>query len=140
MDLSGLWFERGVVTITSTGCEGDQAPLGAVFDSCPLNWEFKRDGNALTIVVDEEYRMRGRMCGDTLHLEGGWWLALENESGQCEYDDDDGAEVGIQMGASSLVLEDVPGGGSILRGTLGVRADCTADYMVELQSLQPASS
>lgn len=136
MDLSGLWFDQGIVTITSAGCEEEGAPLGAMFGSCTLNWEFEQDGNDMRILVDEEYAMKGRMCGDTLHLEGGWWLPLENENGQCDYDDDDGAEVGIEMGASALALEDVPGGGSILSGTLALRADCSADYVVELQRIR----
>ena len=45
-DLTGLWFEQGVLTITSAGCEANQAPLGTVFDTCPLNWELTQDGNA----------------------------------------------------------------------------------------------
>ena len=135
MDLSGLWFDQGVLTITSTGCERDDAPLDAEFSSCPLNWSFDQDGNDIKILVDEEYRIKGRICGATLHLEGGWWLPLENEIDQCDYDDDDGAEVGIEMGANSLVLEDVPGVGGILRGVLSLRSDCRAEYEMELRPI-----
>jgi hypothetical protein len=134
-DLTGTWFDQGTLTITSAGCEANQAPLGTVLDTCALNWEVTQDGNSVEILVDGEYRMQGRMCGDTLHLQGGWWLPAEDELGQCNYDDEDGAEVGIEMGGSSLLLQQDPGGGDYFSGTLSLRETCTADYLMELRPI-----
>ena len=38
-----------------------------------------QDGNDVTILVDEEYRIEGRLCGNQLYLRGGWWLPVEDE-------------------------------------------------------------
>lgn len=69
-----------------------------MLDSSPENWAFTQDGN--DIVVDE-YRVKGRFCGDQLYLEGGWWLSVADEQGSCWYEDEDGDELGIQAGATS---------------------------------------
>lgn len=133
-DLTGRWYDQGMLTVSSAGCEASQAPLGAIFVTCPLNWEMTQDGNAVNILVDSEYRMQGQMCGDTLHLQGGWWLPLVDENGQCNYDDDDGAEVGIEAGGSSLLLTEEAGDESFT-GTLSLRERCTADYAIQLRPL-----
>lgn len=133
--MTGRWFEEGMLTVTSAGCEADQAPPGTVFRTCPLNWEVTQDGNGVQIVVDSEYRMQGRICGETLHLQGGWWLPLEDTNGQCNYDDDDGAEVGIESGGSSLQWQTDPVGGERFTGTLSLRQRCTADYAIELRPI-----
>ncbi len=134
-DLSGLWFDEGTLTITSEGCEGSDAPLGSVFDSCPLSWELSQDGNSIEILIDGEYALQGRICGDTLHLQGGWWLPLRNELDQCDYDDDDGAEVGIEMGGSSLSLQNESGPDQFLAGTLVLREECTGEYVMQLRPI-----
>jgi len=79
--------------------------------------------------VDDEYRMRGRLCGDQLHLDGGWWLPTENETLGCTYDEDDAAEVVIDEGAATLTVED---DGSRAAGTLSIRAGCTGRYDMTL--------
>lgn len=132
-DLTGRWFDEGTLTITSSGCEDLDAPLGSVFESCPLDWELSQDGTEVDIVIDYEYALEGRMCGDTLHLQGGWWLPLEDDAGQCNYDDDDGEEVGIETGGSALSLQDDPDFGELLAGTLVVKGPCTGDYLMTLR-------
>ncbi len=89
-DLNGtLWSDQGTVTILTAGCLG--AELNTTFMSCTLNWAFTQNGDDLSIVVDEEYRLEGRLCGDQLHLRGGWWLPVVDEDvGYCTYDDDSG--------------------------------------------------
>ncbi|MGF1468544.1 MAG: hypothetical protein ACFCGT_20670 [Sandaracinaceae bacterium] len=126
--LTGEWFDQGQVTITSQGCE-DAAP-GEVFPSCPLNWVMTQAGGEVDILVDNEYEVRGRLCGDQLHLEGGWWLPVEAEGFGCTYEDEDAAEVGIEAEGSVLTAEE-----DLLRGTLVVRERCTAEYDVTLTRL-----
>lgn len=132
-DLSGTWFDTGTVSITSAGCEG--VDVGEMLASCPLNWTFEQTGNEVKIGVDEEYEIHGRFCGSTLHLEGGWWLAVVNDAGMCNYDDDDGTEVGIESEGSELTFEEDPMTGTLLRGTLVVRGQCSAQYEMQLTKL-----
>lgn len=128
-DVSGLWSDSGVVTIDSTGCS--DAQLGETLIACPLTWELEQSGNDVGILVDEEYIINGRLCGDTLYLEGGWWLPVQDE-GECTYEDDSAEEVGIQQGGSTLVLMEVPNGPApprlVASGILDVRGPCEASY------------
>ena len=64
-----LWFDQGTVTILTSGCL-DAQPNDTLM-SCALNWAFAQNGNNVDIVVDEEYRLEGRLCGDQLHLRAG---------------------------------------------------------------------
>jgi hypothetical protein len=125
-DLTGGWFDQGLVTITSPGCL--DAPLGTALPACALDWDVAQDGTEVAIVVDEEYEIRGRLCGDTLHLEGGWWLPVEAEGNGCTYDDEDASEVGIEAEGAALTYAD-----GAMSGTLAIRADCTAEYAVTLR-------
>ncbi|MEM7136958.1 MAG: hypothetical protein AAF500_10290 [Myxococcota bacterium] len=138
-DLEGTWFDSGVVTVESEGCDG--APAGATFDVCPLNWEFEPalDENGApivgdyTVLVDNEYIIEARLCDATLYLEGGWWLPVEDE-GQCTYEDDSAEEVGIQMGGSSLAVSD-PDQEPLLvaEGTLEVQGACAGSVAIRLR-------
>ena len=124
-DLSGtLWFDQGTVTIRTEGCPG--AAPDEEFQSCALNWAFTQTGNDVAIVVDEEYRLEGRLCGDQLSLRGGWWLPVMDEDGFC-YEDDSAEEVGIQAEGNVLTvsLDDMQ-----MAGTLVVQGRCAAEYEV----------
>jgi hypothetical protein len=128
--LNGSWFDGGQVTIETTGCDGAQP--GEVFDSCSLTWVITQDGQDIEILVDNEYTILGRLCGDTLYLEGGWWLPVEDED-ECTYDDDSAEEVGIQMAGSTLVvMDDELSAGLIAADTLQVRGSCEAAYDMTL--------
>lgn len=126
-DLSGsLWFDQGTVTVESDGCTG--ASSGDEFQSCALNWSFSQDGNDVSIVVDEEYRLEGRLCGDQLSLRGGWWLpVVDEDEGFCTYEDDSAEEVGIQAGGNVLTVSTDP---PQMTGTLSVQGRCAASYDV----------
>lgn len=131
-DLDGsMWGDNGQVTIKTTGCIGAQPE--EVFESCSLTWVMTQTGQDIEIIVDEEYRILGRLCDDMLHLEGGWWLPVQDE-GQCTHEDDSAAEVGIQMGGSTLVVMDEERGtGLIATGILQVGGPCEADYDMTLR-------
>jgi len=132
-DLDGAYFaDSGTVTILTSGCEG--ASPGQVFPSCSLGWDFTQDGNDVQILVDHEYVIEGRLCGDQLSLRGGWWLPVEDEDlMQCTYDDDSAEEVGILAGGSTLTLSVQPWGELLMAtGTLRVGGPCEADYAIEL--------
>ncbi|MGD8316398.1 MAG: hypothetical protein PVH21_05120 [Myxococcales bacterium] len=130
------WFDQGSVTVLTEGCPG--ASADDVFQSCPLNWVFTQLGNDVTIIVDTEYRIEGRFCGNQLYLKGGWWLpVLDEEVGSCTYDDDSAEEVGIlQEGNVLTYTPDVPVyPGSTetedqMTGTLQVRGRCAGEYEV----------
>lgn len=129
-DLSGSWGDGGQVAIETAGC--DAAQPGDTFASCPLTWEMTQTGQDIEILVDNEYTILGRLCGDMLHLEGGWWLPVQDE-GECTYEEDSAAEVGIQMGGSTLiVMDDESAGGLIAAGTLQVRGPCEAAFDMTL--------
>jgi hypothetical protein len=120
-----LWFDQGTVTIRTAGCQ-NAAPDDA-FMSCPLNWAFTQTGNDVTIIVDEEYRIEGRLCDDQLYLRGGWWLPVVDEDlGQCTYDDDSADEVGIMAEGNVLRVTS----STQMAGTLAVQGSCRADYEV----------
>ncbi|MFA9470180.1 MAG: hypothetical protein ACERNK_06395 [Deltaproteobacteria bacterium] len=130
-DLDGThWYDNGTVTITSTGCEGTEA--GDEHQSCALDWIFTQSGNDVTIVVDEEYRLEGRICGDQLSLRGGWWLPVVDEDvGGCTYEDDSAEEVGIMSDGNVLTVAEDPMSGILrMTGTLSVQGNCSADYEV----------
>ena len=143
-DLTGTWFDVGIVTVNTTGCDG--APSGSVFDACPLGWEFEPrvDGEGVpvdgdfTILVDNEYLIDTRLCGTTLYFEGGWWLPVAEPDGACLYEDDSADEVGIQQEGSTLEvrLETVTNPATeallIAEGTLSVQGSCAATYEVVL--------
>ena len=128
-----LWFNQGTVSITSSGC-AEYEP-GAMLQSCPENWAFTQEGNDIDIIVDE-YEAKGRLCGDQLHLEGGWWLSVANEMGQCWYEDEDGDDVGIQSEGNVLTVspEDQQ-----MTGTLVVEGQCTAEYDVTFRPVRDPS-
>jgi len=130
-DLNGtLWSDRGVVTIRTAGCE--QAMPDDTFMACSLTWAFTQDGNDVTIVVDEEYRIEGRLCGDELHLRGGWWLPVEDEDvGFCTYEEDSADEVGILAEGNVLTYTAADGEAPAqMTGTLAVQGSCRAGYEV----------
>ena len=129
-DLDGThWYDNGTVTITSTGCEGTEP--GDEHQSCGLGWIFTQNGNDVTIVVDEEYRLEGRLCDDQLSLRGGWWLPVRDEDGGCTYEDDSAEEVGIMSDGNVLTVAEDPMSGRLqMAGTLSVQGNCSADYEV----------
>lgn len=125
------WFDSGTVAVTSTGCP--EAMPGETFRSCGLAWSFTQSGNDVTIIVDGEYRIEGRFCGDQLHLRGGWWLPVEDE-GQCTYADDSAEEVGIQAGGNTLTYAAATDSNpEVLAGVLAVQGACAATYDATLQ-------
>jgi len=135
------WLDSGQVTIQTSGCLG--ASPGEVFNSCTLQWVMTQTGQDIEIIVDTEYRILGRLCGDVLHLEGGWWLPVEDQ-GQCTYADDSAAEVGIQMEGSTLVImrnEPINAGtGFTATGTLQVRGPCDGSYDVTFNTFIPPTN
>jgi hypothetical protein len=129
-NLEGSWSDGGQVTIETTGC--DAAQPGGVFESCPLEWVMTQAGQDIEILVDYEYIILGRLCGNALHLEGGWWLPVKDE-GEC-YEEDSAAEVGIQMGSSTLVvMVEERGTDLIATGILQVGGPCEAAYDIVLR-------
>lgn len=133
-DLNGtLWFDQGTVTILTEGCPG--AMPNDEFEACALNWAFTQDGNEVGIVVDEEYRLEGRLCADKLYLSGGWWLSVRDEEGFC-YEDDSAEEVGIQAEGNVLTVspdEDQ------MTGTLAVQSRCAGVYEVTFEPVRDPS-
>jgi hypothetical protein len=128
-----LWFDQGTVKIQSEGC-ADAVPDDE-FEACALNWAFTQTGNDLSIVVDEEYTLEGRMCGDQLYLRGGWWLPVKDEDGFC-YEDDSAEEVGIQAEGNVLTVSPDD---QQLTGTLVVQGACTAEYEVIFEPVRDPS-
>lgn len=123
-DLDGnTWIDTGTVTTLSTGCL--DAGVGATLTSCTLQWVFSQQGREIQIAVDNEYKIAGRMCGDRLHLEGGWWLPVADDNANCSYADEDGDEVGIEQEGSELAVST-----DALSGTLRLQGLCTAEYEV----------
>jgi len=130
-DLDGTaWYDNGTVTIRTVGCR--TALPNDTFQSCALDWAFAQDGNDVSIVVDNEYRIDGRLCGDQLYLRGGWWLPVVDEDvGGCTYEEDSADEVGIEAEGNVLtVAENAMTGQFEMAGTLAVRGSCSADYEV----------
>lgn len=134
-----LWFDQGTVTILTSGCLGAQP--NDMLMSCALNWAFAQNGNDVNIVVDEEYRLEGRLCGDQLYLRGGWWLpVVDDELGYCTYEDDSADEVGIM--AEGNVLTYAPADGEAparMAGTLVVQGGCTGEYEVVFEAVRDPS-
>ena len=125
-DPTGHWYDQGTVTILTGGCQ--DAPVGSAWSSCPLGWVITRTGNDVDIMVDDEYRIEGRQCGDQLYLRGGWWLPVQDELEGCTYEDDSAEEVGIEAEGNVLTV-----GEGVMIGTLVVRGPCSAEYEVTLQ-------
>jgi hypothetical protein len=119
-----VWFNQGTVTIKTSGC-ADTNPED-MLESCVENWAFSQDENEVDIVVDE-YQVKGLLCGNQLYLEGGWWLSVADELGECWYEDEDGDEVGIQ--AEGNVVTVFPAE-QRMEGSLVVQGQCTAEYEV----------
>lgn len=124
------WSSSGTLTITSLGCRDVSVDDALV--SCPLTWVISAqlDGD-LSIIVDGEYRLRGRLCGDQLHLEGGFWLPLVDGDFGCTYEEDSAAEVRIQREASVLTVQSP----TQIAGTLALQEACAADYALVLTQL-----
>lgn len=132
LDVDGtVWFDSGMVMIRTAGCD-DTTP-GETYVSCALNWEMSQTGNDIDIIVDDEYRIRARLCGDQLYLEGGWWLPVQ-DAGMCTYDDDSAEEVGIEAEGNVLTVD---AGDMLMTGTLVVQGRCRADYEVTLAPAGP---
>lgn len=127
-----VWYDNGQLTIQTEGCGYD---VGEVLEVCALQWAMSQDGNDVDILVDNEYRVSGRICGDQLHLQGGWWLPVVDENGQCTYRERDAAEVGIEKEGSTLTVADPQ-----MTGTLVVREQCVAKYDVTFSLLHGRSS
>ncbi|MGB5695216.1 MAG: hypothetical protein WBM46_06165 [Polyangiales bacterium] len=124
------WYDNGTVTILTAGCQ--EAMPDDVFESCALDWVFTQDGNDVTIVVDNEYRIEGRLCGGELYLRGGWWLPVR-DNGLCTYEEDSADEVGIQAEGSVLTVAENPMLSDYeMTGTLSVQGSCNALYEVVL--------
>ncbi|MGB5545055.1 MAG: hypothetical protein WBM74_00665 [Polyangiales bacterium] len=132
VNLNGMvWFNTGPVTVLTAGCPGVEAD--DVRESCPENWAITQSGNDLDIIVDE-YRVKGRLCGDKLHLEGGWWLSVQNE-GACWYGDDDGDDFRIEAEGNvvTFVLANPNTAGlDSFEGTLVMLGRCKVSYDVTL--------
>lgn len=124
------WFDTGVVTIGSVGCS--DAEPDDTFQTCALSWFFTQTGNDVTIVVDNEYRIEGRFCGDQLYLSGGWWLPVE-DGGLCTYAEDSAEEVGIQAEGNVLTYNAAADfNPDQLSGVLAVQGACSGSYDVVL--------
>lgn len=139
-DLSDtVWSSEGNVTIDTTGC--DDAQPGEELESCPLTWEMTQTGSDVSILVDNEYEILGRLCGDQLSLEGGFWLPVRDD-GDCTYEEDSAAEVGIQAGGSTLTVVDDPQLGPELAatGALALGGPCEATYDLALIEFTPSPS
>ncbi|RLB56214.1 MAG: hypothetical protein DRJ42_04005 [Deltaproteobacteria bacterium] len=130
VDVTGRWFDGGELTIQTDGCAGTAA--GDVLTVCALDWQMTQSGAEVSIVVDEEYRLEGRVCGDQLYLQGGWWLPTEDPPYGCTYEDDTAEEVGIEAAGNVLRLADAR-----LAGTLVVRGGCLAEYAMALERSGP---
>lgn len=129
--LASRWFDTGLVEVTSVGC-GDSQP-GDHFSACALNWAITQQDSDVSITVDSEYRIKGRLCGETLSLEGGWWLPVQDETGNCTYDEDNASEVVIQSDGNTLQLTDDPeSSATVLAGTLSLGGHCSARYEITL--------
>lgn len=124
-DLDGThWYDNGTISILDAGCPG--TAIGDELTVCALDWVFAQDGNEVSITVDGEYRIAGRLCGDALHLQGGWWLPVANaDTGGCTYEEDSAEEVAIQAEGNVLTVA-----AQQLSGTLAVRGRCNARYSV----------
>jgi hypothetical protein len=116
------WYDGGTVTILTAGCE-DAMP-DDTFIACALDWVFEQDGNDVSILVDTEYRIQGRLCGDQLYLRGGWWLPVE-DAGFCTYEEDSAEEVGVEQEGNVLTVSSAG-----MSGTLLVQGACRAEYEV----------
>jgi len=129
------WYDNGTVTIRTTGCEG--AMPSDEFRVCGLDWVLTQEGDDVTIIVDEEYRIEGRLCGDQvlgdqLFLRGGWWLpVVDEDAGGCTYEDDSAEEVAIMAEGNVLTVAQSQMTGKLqMTGTLAVQGGCSADYEV----------
>ena len=135
-----VWFNLGPATVLTAGCLDVAA--GTVFESCPEDWYFTQDGNDIDIVVDE-YRVNGRLCGDQLYLEGGWWLSVRDEQDGCSYGDDDGDDFGIQAGGNVLTYSPAnpdTGARAQLKGVLLLEGNCGVSYDTTLETVYRPSS
>jgi hypothetical protein len=128
-----VWFNIGPATVLTAGCLDIQPDT--TFDSCPENWAFTQDGNDIDIIVDE-YRVKGRFCGDQLYLQGGWWLSVAADNGGCYYEDEDGDEFGMQAGGNVLTYtagDPENGIRAELTGLLLLEGNCSVSYDATFQ-------
>lgn len=126
-----IWSDSGLVTTHSPDC--DVTP-GVPHLPCHHHWAFTQSGNDVAIIVDGEYRIEGRLCGDELHLRGGWRLSLEVGLVVCMSRDDPVGEMSIQAEGNVLRVSAFE-----MMGTLAVRGRCSADYDVTFQQALFAS-
>jgi len=118
------WYDNGTISILDAGCPDTAA--GDELRVCGLDWLFSQTGNEVEISVDGEYRIAGRICGEQLHLQGGWWLpVVDTDTGGCTYDEDSAEEVAIQAGGNVLKVAEQE-----MSGTLAVQGSCRASYSV----------
>jgi len=122
-----FWSDRGLVTIRSPGC--DVTP-GVPFEPCGSHWSFKQNANDLTIIVDDQYRIEGRLCGDELHLRGGWGLPLDLGF-VCGSRADLAGEVSIQAEGNVVRVLSA----TDIRGTLIVQGSCSLAYEIDFHPL-----
>ena len=109
--------------------------------SCAENWAVTQNENDLDIVVDE-YRLNGRICGNKLYLEGGWWLSAEDEQRQCNYEDDDGEEFGIESDGNVLTFTEADpeaGTSDQWKGILVMQGRCRVSYDATLSRVNDPS-
>ena len=121
------WYDNGTITIQTAGCPDTN--VGDALTVCGLDWVFTQTGNDAEITVDNEYRIKGRLCGDKLHLQGGWWLpVVDTDTGGCTYEDDSAEEVAIKAGGNLLTVS-----AQEMSGTLAVQGRCSGTYAVVLR-------
>lgn len=128
-DLNGTrWYDQGTVTILTDGCEG--VSMGDELPSCALQWAVEQEGGDVRILVDDEYRILGRLCGDRLYLQGGWWLPVQDPVEGCTYEEDSAAEVGIEQEGQVLTVT-----ATQMTGALVLQEQCRARYDTTFQRL-----
>lgn len=118
------WYDNGTITILNDGCP--DTVIGDTLTVCGLDWAFSQTGNSVEIIVDTEYRIKGRLCREKLHLQGGWWLPVKDtDTGGCTYEDDSAEEVAIQAEGNVLTVS-----AQEMNGTLVVEGRCRGSYDV----------
>jgi Ser-tRNA(Ala) deacylase AlaX len=116
------WYDNGTIGIADAGCPG--TTVGETLTVCGLDWDFSQVGNDVEVVVDTEYRIKGRLCAEKLYLKGGWWLPVQDsDTGGCTYEDDSAEEVAIQAGGNVLTVT-----AQEMSGTLAVKGRCSGSY------------
>ena len=118
------WYDNGTITILDAACP--DTTVGDTFTVCALDWVFSQTGNDVEIIVANEYRIKGRLCGEKLHLQGGWWLpVMDTDTASCTYEEDSAEEVAILAEGNVLTVA-----AQEMSGTLAVEGGCRASYSV----------